>query len=618
MATRERAREPKPSWWEPLMRRLKNSPKTVNTAASDSDTGAAGAARDDFGLELREPVREMPTLVVPAPVSYPEVGHTTESRHDGIPLREVPVLEVHDALSLGPALLGRAVEERDEPEGVPTALALPADERDGVTMALVMGPEVVELNVVDALTIGEPEPAPAAAPRPVELLPVEAPVVEVPVPELVATPDLEAVEALSVEAPESVPIEHVLVARDEPLAIPAVEPVATPELEIDELAPVVSGRDESSVVVPASVDVLDIITVDAPEELVVAASVSPSVVDEVLEPSIATSDAVTSPAPQAIIYDEPVATPEVGIHWTTECYSSVDEALEAFSTGPVLPQPPLADPELVVPAPELVPVTDEVPESPLVEVSPDRGICEAAPVSSGELATPTVPPVTVLDGVAVTALDAVTAPASDGGIIVNPVPGQNYDEPLATPETTLEAPAGVVEPAPPESAPMVTEAIVAPAPQEVPLDTISSCSWMSYQEPVVTEDDAPAARPSGFSSWFGRPSAWLSSKQEFAMRWAAVLRSGKYEQACGVWKEEVVGFFHTVCRRCAIQVAKDEFNMSYTQIQDKIGRPACYEVLHRNDDLRDPFSETADFIEETFVPSRARRESLELELELKR
>lgn len=149
------------------------------------------------------------------------------------------------------------------------------------------------------------------------------------------------------------------------------------------------------------------------------------------------------------------------------------------------------------------------------------------------------------------------------------------DEPTATTQPELEVSeidtAEVPAPEPP-----VTE-LEEPDAQEPPL------------EPTLSEVEDSATTRSLWSSWFDRPRAWLSGKQELARKWIAELRSGRHEQVCGAWEDGT--------RECTIQVARNTFRMSYENLEDKFGERFLNEILHRNDRLQQPFRQIANFME---------------------
>lgn len=588
---REKPAEPKPGWWEPLMRQLRGLAKRSSTGTAPDASGSepdslesdlADMPREGFGChrDRQELVTEVPLTVLGESLSAPVVEPVLEPERARLDLDGGARGEMltPDLVMPSPelVLVESPVVAHDDSAVITRAVGFALDEPDIRTLdepTPVVTPTVVELEPTEPVECDEWEPE-----HPTRTDGVTAPV-EPEFSQSLASLVDEAALICPIPVLDFAPTsEHVLEAReDELVETPILTPSPAPHVEVLEVVEPTFGEPErDELVAPGSATTVDDVAGDEPDELVFIVSNS-----------------------------TPVEVPE-SVH---------DEPLEAPAW--VEPEPVPVFDEIAPVAPEDGPVVVVIPE---LDLASDPEVGQSVPVDPGRVEVVVVPPVPALalDEVAVPAdaapaspvLEAVEAPCTeplldrwqddqwpDGGIVVSPVPGQRYDEPAAAPEAALEAPGEVAEPSVPELAVAEPEPVVTPAPEpvvaEVPEPELQVAE--PQQEPVITEDDAPAARPSWFSSCFSGSRAWLSDKQALARRWVAELRSGRHEQVCGAWTEERVWGCD---KECSVQVAKNTFNMSYQELERILGPDVLDGTLYRNDCLKLTFDKVADYIED--------------------
>jgi hypothetical protein len=185
------------------------------------------------------------------------------------------------------------------------------------------------------------------------------------------------------------------------------------------------------------------------------------------------------------------------------------------------------------------------------------------------------------------------------------------DPELAADEQQLDEPADETELAEPElDADILQGGAEVVAEQELPELTVVEPE-LAVVEPGVTVsepglDTVSYEQGPAPTSWWGSKTqqvkGWTGDKYQLTKDWIKELRSGRHKQCHGAWEEP--GTWGGA-KECTIQVAKNTFGMSLSDVKDTYGHNFVNEILYRNDVQNQSFDDIAKFIDRTQLQGRA-------------
>lgn len=165
--------------------------------------------------------------------------------------------------------------------------------------------------------------------------------------------------------------------------------------------------------------------------------------------------------------------------------------------------------------------------------------------------------------------------------------------PIVMTEPAIEEPVAVVETATPELESTESATVDIDTPEVAP----------ETPELAAVEIE-PEIEPCNYTRV---PSGPVKDRDDLTERWVNELRSGNHQQTHGCW-ESAGTFFNPQTKECTLQVAINTFDIPLGQLRDKYGDLFIGDVLHKNDVQLQSYKEIADYIEETQLSRRSRRE----------